>query len=208
MPVLLLLMFIPSQEKVSEWIVEKKTNDITVSTRTNSLSDIREVKVTTEVDASLSTLVNLIKDVEGQPKWAYKVIEAKEVKAFSNFHWIAYSVTELPWPMSNRDNVTDCKLTQYSDSSILIYTKSVDGYVEESSDNVRIPYIRVIWEFTPLKSGKVKVKFQMLLKIGGSVPEWVANMFVDEGPYQTIMKLREMVLRDEYKDVKLHYIKE
>lgn len=208
MPALFILMFIPSQEKVSEWVLVNKTNEITVSTRTNSLSDIKEVKVTTEVDASLSTLVNLIKDVEGQPKWAYKVIEAKEVKTFSDFHWIAYSVTELPWPLSNRDNVTDCKLTQYSDSSILIYTKSVDGYVEESSDNVRIPYIRVIWKFTPLKSGKVKVKFQMLLKIGGSVPEWVANMFVDEGPYQTIVKLREMVLIDEYKDVKLHYIKE
>ena len=202
------LLFVSPQEDVSAWKEVKNENGIIVSTRDNSLSNLKEVKATVVVESSLSTLVFLIKDAKSQPEWAYKIIKAKEVKSFNNFHWVAYTVTEMPWPITNRDDVTDCRLTQYNDSSIFIMCKTVDGYVDKNEDCIRIPFIRTSWRFIPLESGKVKVVFQLLLKMGGSTPDWVANLFIDEGPYKTINNLKNIAKKDKYKNVKLDYIKE
>ncbi len=195
------------EEKCSAWVKVRESNGISVFTRDNSLSNTKEVKAVSKFKTSLSALVYLIKDTENQPNWAYKVLKSEEVKTFSDFHWIAYTVSDTPWPMMDRDNVTDVTLTQYKDKSIVIYSHTVDGIVKLNKDYVRIPFIKASWHFVPLKDGYIEVSFQILIKMGGSIPEWVVNMFIEKGPYQTIDHMRKEAIKPKYREIKLNYIK-
>lgn len=190
------------------WHEVAHKNGITVFTRENSLSNIKEVKVVSVFKTTLSTLVSLIENTQDQTSWAYNVFYAKKIKQYNNFHWLAYTVADAPWPIADRDNVTDVVLSQRPDSSVIIFSKSVEGVVPENSKYVRVPLIRATWVFKPLAEGRIKASFQILVELGGNIPEWIVNMFIENGPYQTLLHLREEAVKNKGMFKSLPYIKE
>lgn len=203
-----LLAFVQKDVKVTQWEIVKKRNNITVSSRENSLSEVKEIRAETTINTSLSSLVYLIKHIEKQTEWAYAIMEAKVVRKYSNFHWVAYTMTDAPWPVDDRDCVTDVAMRQFSDSSIYINSYEVDSIIKPKKDVVRIPMIKAHWLLTPISAHKTRVRFQILLELGGSVPSWVVNLFIETGPYNTLRDFKEEVEKEKYQKIKLPYIKQ
>jgi hypothetical protein len=195
-------------EKTGKWEKIKVRDGVTVYTRENSLSEIKEVKAVTIIDAAPSILVHIIKSAEKQPQWAYSTVEAKVVKVYDNYHWVTYTLSDAPWPVSDRDVVTDVKMKQLADSTIIIKSVSIDSLVEETDVAVRVPLIRAYWVLKQQDDGKVKAVFQILVDLGGSVPAWVVNLFIENGPLNTVAGFRKEAEREVYKNIKLPYIKE
>ena len=50
---------------------------------------------------------------------------------------------------------------------------------------------------TPLKDGNVRIVQQMLIDPGGSLPAFIANMFVTDGPYYTFLNFKKLVALEE-----------
>ena len=203
-----LLSFVQKDVKVTQWETVKKRNNITVYSRENSLSEIKEIRAETTINTSLSSLVYLIKHIERQTDWAYSIKEAKVVRHYSNFHWVAYTMTDAPWPVDDRDCVTDVIMRQLSDSTIYIKSYVVDSILKPKKDVVRIPMIKAHWLLTPINDHKTSVRFQILLELGGSVPSWVVNLFIETGPYNTLRDFKKEVEKEKYKKIKLPYIKQ
>ena len=193
---------------MSNWEEIKDKDGLKVFSRSNPKSNINEVKVITTMNASLSALVYMVKRVEKQPDWAYSTAKAYVVRVYNNFHWVTYTLSDVPWPLSDRDCVTDVKMVQHPDSSITISSVSIDSLVDEVDGVVRLPMVKATWTFIPLEKRKTKVVFQILVKLGGMVPAWVANLFIEDGPFTTVRNFRAEVQKEYYKSIHYDFIKE
>jgi len=203
-----LFAFAQQDIKISAWEKVKVKNGISVFTRENSLSEIKEVRAEVKIKASLSAVVYLIKRAEKQTEWAYATADAKVLKHYNNFHWVAYTRTDAPWPVDDRDCVTDVTMHQLSDSTIVIKSYNLDSMVKEVEGVIRMPMIKGSWVLTPIDAHTTKARFQILLDLGGSVPSWVVNLFIENGPYNTLMDFHEEIKKEKYQKIHLSYIKQ
>ena len=189
----------PTGDDSQPWEMVKEDQHLMVYARKAEHSKIKEIKVETEVTGSLSSVIAVLRDIDAYPDWIYNLKSARQLPqatAQENFY---YSEIKFPWPLSNRDYIARSQLVQ--DTLSRAITIDVVGLPEELPKNkgiVRIPEMRINWELTPIDSNRVKIMYHLHSDPGGSVPAWLINMFVDEGPTRSIRNLRSMLEKEKY----------
>lgn len=192
-----------------EWKLKKEVDDIQVYFRKSPDSKINELKIETTVEASLSGIVTLLRDVPTYPSWVYKCEAAKRLTTLSDHEGIYYSEMNFPWPMANRDFIAYSHTQQDPvTKSIIIEARGRPEYIPEKEGLVRIPHIYVRWKITPTKPGEAKISYFLQSDPGGSIPPWIINMAIDQGPTNSIKNLREMLSNEKYQNAQLSFIQE
>jgi hypothetical protein len=71
--------------------------------------------------------------------------------------------------------------------------KALEGTVPERKDAVRMTFFEGYWLIKPQDDGTVEVLYESIMDPAGSVPAWVANMAVEQTPFDLLESLREQV---------------
>jgi len=90
-----------STAQEAKWELKKDKNDVKIYVREAKDSPFKELSMKFTVDASMSTIVALLQDVEAIPEWVYKCEEAYVVKEINNEEEYYYNLIDFPWPMSD-----------------------------------------------------------------------------------------------------------
>ena len=189
------------------WSLKKCENGISVYSRSADNSKYNELKVVFQVKTSLSSLVALLNDVESYPKWIYHCESSKLLKKDSDKHLIRYQKIATPWPVDSRDVAVE--VNSYQDEKTkIVYQKitAVPDYIPQSGDYVRIREMQGNWTLKPLKNGVVQVEYELLVNPAGSIPAWVINMAAVDGPYQTSIKMKELVMNEKYQKAIIPFV--
>ena len=198
-----------SQQQVDEWHKKKDHKGIEVYSRKTASSDFRELKSVTYLKTSLNSIVALINDRESYSQWVYKCGEAKTIKKISDSEAIQYQTVIAPWPAENRDFVVNIKLSQNEKTKIVTLKATCNAnYIPKAPCHVRITEFNACWTLIPLKDGTVQLTYQLLVNPGGYVPAWLVNMAAIDGPYETMLHMKEWVFKDKYQKAKNPLIKE
>ncbi len=196
------------QEKPS-WKKVKDSDNITAYVQKLPSSQLKKVKVETVLDASLSELVALIKDAKNHNKWVFFNNRAEIIEETDDFHWKYYGYTDSPWPVADRDFITDVSLCQNKhDRSITITSIAIPDYLPEIEDCVRIPYLTSVWYLVPISNDSTHITLEIEADIGGSIPVWLVNLAITKGPMRTIKGLIKELKTNNYDYSKLVYIEE
>ncbi len=186
-----------------DWIFRLEKEGITVYTHKSENSDLESFKGSITIESSLSAIVALLQDIGNYNKWMYKTKEARLLKWEENTMYI-YTVSEAPWPVSPRDNISFSRLVQNPDTKeVLISIKAIPDFLPKKQGYVRIPEALGSWRLVPLSGGKVQVSYQMKTDSGGSLPSWMANLAVTQAPLHMLKHLREEVKKPLYRDAKI-----
>jgi len=168
------------------WMLKKNENGITVYTRTVAGSDLKEVRVVNRVKSSLSGMVALLLDSKNYSDWMVGCKEARILKVMSDHEFYNYQVTDLPWPLSDRDVVADFKVEQDASTKIVSFTKTaMPLLIPESNGLVRVQYLHAKYLLKPLSSDSVLVEMELQLDPGGSIPAWLINANIVAAPYKS-----------------------
>lgn len=196
-------------EQGYDWELKRDKDGIQVYMREQEGSDIKELKFTTEIEASLHAVAAILTDVEGFDNWVYASMESYTIKELSDTEVIYYTSLDFPWPLSNRDLVLQTNFWQ-DEKTLAIHsaTTSVHDEMEEKDDFIRIKKADLYWTFTPMGNGKVKVEYQLNSDPGGSIPAWMINLAADQGPLQTMVKFKEEIAKDKYQNARLAFVQE
>jgi hypothetical protein len=160
-------------------------------------SKLKSITATFQLEASLSTLASIIMDIEQYPTWQYKVIQTELIKRFSDRELLYRGEVKAPWPVSNRDLVIRLSITQDSKTKVTRITAvSEPGSFPEKNGVIRVPKSETRWVITPVNDTELKVEYYFLVDPGGSIPGWLLNLTIAEGPYQTFKSLMEKVKDD------------
>ena len=186
------------------WTLEKNENGISIFTRAYPNSNYKEFKAVMTVQSTLSCLVALKNDFENYPAWYHECPEAHTIKVISPKEGYYYITKKLPWPFDGRDMVIHYWTTQdLSDKSVTIKNVAEGKYQPENKDWVRIYDLNGFWKFTPKGNGNIEVVYQLHAEPNGSIPAWLANSTVVDTPFNTFMKMKEMIKQPKYANAKL-----
>jgi len=195
--------FLFSQEN---WELIKNVDGIKISTKNTKNIDFKSFKANMVLDNNIHAFIAVLTDVEGLINWGYKIKNASLLKKSGDTLQIYYAEAKAPFPYKNRDGIYRNRFTWISDTNTLsVDIEILDDYLELKDQFVRIKG-NGFWEVKVLPSGKLDVTFVMQVDPGGSIPAWLANIFVDDSPYYTMQKLREVIKIEKYKNQKYNFI--
>ncbi len=189
-----------TSEMNSEWEFKKEKEGIKIFTRESKESNIKELKITFRLEASLSSIVALISNVDAYQNWVYRCSMSKTLKKINDFESFDYYRVDFPWPLSDRDMVVLTKIEQDANTKVITALTTCRPEVAEKVDDfIRITDHTNQWIFTPISSNITDVHYTLKSDPAGNIPSWLVNMAIDQGPVQTMMRLRKILKSDEYR---------
>lgn len=194
---------------IYSWELSKEREGVKVYTRKSENFTIKEFKAIGTYNGTLSSLVSALQDEGSFCKWFPDCKEFRILKKLQAHERLQYVVIKAPFPVSNRDSIQRTKLIQ--DPSTKVVTIQIDAKPDEIpkvDGVVRVPHSKGFWKFTPLEKGKVEVVFQLQSDPGGSLPDWIANLFVTENPLKSLINLMKLAETEKFKNATLEYVAE
>lgn len=186
------------------WEYKKEKDGIKIYTRDIENSNIKELRITLEVEADMSAVVALICDVSAYKKWVYKCSESKTLRQISSTESIDYYIADFPWPMTDRDMVTYSVIKQDPETGIVTSrTESRSGELAIKEDFVRVTKHVNTWAFKEIGNGKIAVDYTLNTSPAGSIPTWLVNLVIDQGPLQSMQEFRKLLKDQKYQSAQL-----
>ena len=177
----------------ASWRLDREQDGIVVYTRPVEGSGIREFKGSARVSASVDSIRALLRDADHFKDWFPNTIESRLLDRDGNVAY-QYSVLDLPWPVSDRDNVFRSETeTDSATGRISIRVTAAPDYHPEQPERVRVRRALGSWLLEPVSPVETQVTFTMHLEPGGGVPEWLINTQVVETPFDALTNLRTAV---------------
>ena len=177
-----------------DWKLNKDKDGIKVYQSEVQQSGYKAIKVECTMEGNYDKLIAILNNVNGQKDWVYHNKTAYILKRVNPYEFYYYTEASLPWPMSNRDAIVHLKMDRDSLNQVLkITSTSVPDYISEKSGKVRVTRSTISWNVTMPTTKTINIVYIFEAEPGGSIPAWVANAFVDKGPYETFKKLGEIL---------------
>jgi START domain len=207
---LIFLLFLLSNTsafaQTNDWKFIKATNGISIYHKKAEKGNLKDVKIETTFDCNLSTITEALLDVPAFNKWIYKIEYSKMLKAHTNNHVEYYNRINMPWPSADRDLVATNKMTQNPTTKEVISEDFCNWKgLPEKKDLIRIKDFYAKWSFKPMAIG-VRGTYIFHSDPGGDLPNAVINLFIDEGPVNSIKGLKKLIKEEKYINSNSHGI--
>jgi hypothetical protein len=181
----------------NSWELKKNENGIEVYTRNAATGNLKELRVLCKLDATKDELISTLQDIANYSQWVFSNKKSVILKTLDPGRIIYYTQAHLPWPIKDRDLIVELDINSTPDI-LTILAKSIPDYLPQNSDYIRVPYSLATWHVTQAPNNKLKVDYTFSVDPGGNIPVWLVNATLAVGPYNSFVKLREL-LRIKYK---------
>lgn len=186
------------------WELKKDSEGIQVFTRQIEGSQLREFKAVTVYKGSLKSIVAVMRDPDAACSWFPDCREFKLLKVNSQFSSVGYMRIKAPFPVNDRDNITQTVLSQDKKSkAVKISITAIPNYIPETSGVVRVTKAQGYWLFTPKSENETEVVYQVHAEPGGALPDMIANSFVTESPFKALKNLKNKAKEEKYQKTDL-----
>jgi hypothetical protein len=174
-----------------QWELAKEKDGITVFTRDKEGYDIKEFKAEVIVNgADFEKICAVLLESDSGELWIADIKDAKLLKRHSLTKTTSYFELKLPWPIEARDMVVD-NLVEKKDSSLFINLQGNPEGFPKQEGMVRMTQIEGSWNIKKLPDNSISIFYTFIGDPAGSIPTWVINMFIVEGPLTSISNLIE-----------------
>ena len=173
-------------------VLKKVKDGITVYTCKAKDSKLKSIKAELVLSGkTIAELLMLLDNIDDYKNWQYKMIASEVLKRIDEHEVIYRTVVAAPWPASNRELIVHKQITLDATAKHLtIAVKTADYPYPVDDDLVRVPYQLALWKVTEVDEG-LKVLYTLSVDPGGSIPAWIINLGVAEGPFHSFGKLKE-----------------
>jgi len=184
-----------------KWELKKDENGIEVFTRKAAKGNIKELRVICELDATKVQLINTLEDISDYNSWVYSNKKSTVLKTITPQNIIYYTESHLPWPIKDRDLIIELNIMPTQDV-LNIVAKSLPGYLPQNNNYIRVPYSLAQWKVTQAPNNQLKVDYTFSVDPGGNIPSWLVNATLTIGPYNSFLKLKEILKAQKQPEVK------
>lgn len=170
-------------------------------------SSVDEIKAMGIVDAPVAVVEAVMRDISVMPQYIFLckdafLINTPDMKSAGDIVYF-YSLTDLPFPVSDRDAVAKSLWTiDETTGTVYCHTEGIKVTFKQRKDVVRMPLSIMDCTLVPKGKKKTEVIYQVLGDPGGELPPWLVKMLTKDSGIKTIAGLRKMVKKDKFKNVK------
>ncbi len=184
----------PLLAQENAWEENKLKDGITVLSREKSSEKTKEFRVEMEVEATLETLVSVIKNASLGTKWINRAVKFKTLEELTPEEWYSYTEIAIPWPFLNKDLITRNTLTA---DSLLRFVEismiSEPNFIPEKEGLSRLQHSEGVWRFEKTDKSKTLVSYEVFARSSGGLPAWVVTPIIVHGLYVTLKDMRQVV---------------
>jgi hypothetical protein len=146
-------------------------------------------------NTSFDQLEKFLLDVPSYTKWQYNMIESTLLTRISNQEMTYRTVVDAPWPVDNRELIVKYLSTKDTVQQTMdIVIQSIQSDYPKQEDVVRVPSSYGTWHIVKI-GDNLKVNYSLRIDPGGSLPAWVVNMAMADGPHQSFRNLKRELKR-------------
>ncbi|MBN2647323.1 MAG: hypothetical protein JXR44_06015 [Thiotrichales bacterium] len=138
----------------------------------------------------IQQVFDFIADTPKAKDWYFNTLEAKQLKRLDEKRFLIYSVTDAPWPVSDRDSVTQVSIDDRNPEKIIIQLQAQPNALPENPNRVRIQTLNGFWQLEKVSQAQTKVTFEVAAEPGGMLPSCLANSMAVDMPYQSLKNLK------------------
>lgn len=204
----------PLQAAETDWALKKDDDGITIYTRSVEGSRYKAVRAEMLVDGTVTALTALVLDSERCAEWAAHCKSSTALKTLSDTHFIHYTLNDLPWPVADREGITDVRWAQdAADGTVTMTATLLSGddvppETPSARGAVRLTTGTTSWAFTPAEAGKVRVVSEAHIDPEGATPAWLTNRLLVGAPFETMVAMRTLLGSGRYNDARVPWIAE
>jgi hypothetical protein len=209
--VVVLLFALITSVKISQpqWELKKKGPGILIYTTNSESSAIKDIKATLDLKGSLASVVSVVTDLQSYPKWIYNCTEGRVLSTVGDSELYFYQRINAPWPVSDRDLCSHYKIRQNPETlELTVVSQAIPNLLPEIEGVVRVKKSKTQWRIKPIGNEILKGEYYLSVDPGGDVPSWLINLFITEGPYESLLKLKTIINEAPYKEAKYSWLKE
>lgn len=191
--IFLLLAFITTTTfsySQTDWEKTTERDGVSLYLKDYPGSGIKQVKAIKTFNTTLDKMEKVLTDIDGYEKWAYNYNNTKILKT-ENGAIYYHTEIETPWPLDNRDVIIKFTITK-SDGKLQTKSSAVTGVIPEEDNFIRMTHYEGSWEMVQ-KGDKVETTMIIHAEPGGDMPEWLINMFLEDGPIDSLLKFGKLV---------------
>ena len=183
-----------------DWRLELNNDDlgIHIYSRPVKGSDVREFRGVTELNASMSELVTLLRQPQRAVEWLDQVQTVDIVESQGSYQHLLYVVNSMPWPVKSRDMYLHTYISQFSTGTVIIDMMGAPDYAEPVAEHIRMTSLYGSWRFTPEGDGVISVVYQIFADPGGSLSSWAVNNTVADVFHNTMRNLQNTFEETSY----------
>jgi len=188
-----------------DWVLSEERAQVKVYTRgVAGDKNGRAIKAITIVDQPPASVLALVVDYPSATRWRKQIKNMEKIKQVDDNNWYIRTVSDLPWPLSDRVSTLKCKVDRSSKAQSIAYRFNsaekemrMEGESEKES-------IKGIYEFAVMKDGKTQVTFEMVLSSPIKVPDWLINSMMGASFIDQLVLLRDVVQDPKYNGNESH----
>ncbi len=145
-------------------------------------------------NTSIETYLEFLFAVEDYPAWQYNMASAEMLERISDNEMIYRSEIDAPWPLEDRELFVNFKVAHDAGADQIIITiRNIASDHPVKSGMVRVPFFSARYNISLINQTSLKIVYNLKIDPGGSIPAWLANIAMAEGPYVSFRNLKKRI---------------
>lgn len=145
-------------------------------------------------NTSIAELKTFLMRVENYPTWQYNMIHSEVIQKISDNEISYISEIDAPWPIEDRETVINFKISPETTShQMLIDMKTFQSGRPVKEGFLRVPFMHGRWNVRSIDNNSLQVEYILQIDPGGSIPAWLVNLAMAEGPYVSFRNLKKQL---------------
>ena len=162
-------------------------------------SKYRAIQSAVIINASLHSIIALIKDSEACSKWADLCEHSEVHRTISDSESYIYTYNNLPFPIKDRDILAHVQWNIDPQTAVVsMLSSATSGIKEINPKAVRLTEAVAKWQFTEQADGSVLVENIAHVDPNGPIPAWISNRLMISSPYKTLLRMRRLAESGDY----------
>jgi hypothetical protein len=187
------------------WKLQEEVDNIRIYTTDQNDSSFKAFKAVALLDTPIENLMAVMVNPKSCMEW---VLNCSESYGFGKGNFnnrYAYSVNDLPWPVTDRDYVLHIRTHGNKGSGeIVMNLDATPNKRAEITSRVRVNRSDTLYRFIP-EGNKTRMIWVQHTDPNGVLPGWLVNSLLVDIPVKSLQALEKVAAKDRYQGFRLIY---
>lgn len=189
----------------ADWTLKTEEHGIRIYTIEQPDSNFEAFKADALLDAPLANIMAVMINPKSCMEWVHGCVRADQ---FAGGHFedrYAYSVNNMPWPVTDRDYVLHIRTHgSRREGDVIMDLTAVPDMRPENPDYVRVDRSDTLYHLIP-DGDKTRMIWLQHTDPNGALPSWLVNTLLVDIPLKSLQKLEQVARRPRYQNHVLVY---
>lgn len=172
--------------------LKRDTDGIRVYTCKEANEKFKSLRAEFELtNTTVTQLKDFLWDVSNYKTWQYNTLEADTVGIVTPNQLTYRALVDAPWPVDNREMIARI-ITHEIPEGLNITIRTYPYSLPPPDGAIRVPFFEANWTIITKGTG-LKITYALRIDPGGSVPAWLVNIAMADGPYVSFKNLKRQM---------------